>query len=281
MLVVALALGSSVACGMGDFLGGLKSRRLPVLTVVVASQAVGCAVVSTLVLLDGVPLPSLELTLWAAFAGVAELLGLLALYRGLSIGTMSVVAPISATAAVIPVTVGVVTGDHLALLQVGGLALALLGVTAAAQETAGDRLRGRKGLGAGVGLALLAVVGFGAAFVGLDEASESGVIWSVLISRLAMMLAATSVLASLRRPLAVGRADLPGLLAIGALDVAATTLFGVASTMGLVALVSVVASLYPITTVLLARLWLGERVARRQQAGVAASLLGVAAIAGG
>lgn len=280
MLVVALAIGSSVACGLGDFLGGQKSRQLPVLAVLVVSQGVGCALVSALVAVEGVSPPDLRLTLWAALSGLTELIGLFALYRGLAIGAMSVVAPISATAAVIPVTVGILTEEPLALLQAAGLALALLGVAVASQEP-GDRSHDGKRLAAGTGLAVVAVVGFGAAFVGLDEASKNGVIWAVLVSRLALTLAAASALAMLRLPLAVGRAHVPGLLAMGALDVAATTLFGIASTMGLVALVSVVASLYPITTLLLARIWLGEQMARRQQAGVAASLLGVAAMAGG
>jgi len=279
VIAVILALGAAVAWGAADFLGGLKSRAVATLVVVAFGQATGLALVAAFVAARGDDPPETRFFAYAALAGLAGAVGIGALYRGLAVGSMSIVAPITATGAVIPVAVGVGTGERPTGLQGAGLALALGGVVLAARQQGGEDLRGR--VAAGVGLALLAALGIGSFLVALDAASEGGVAWALLVQRtvcLGLVLAAATLV---RPDFSFSRADAVPMLAIGALDMAANVLFAVASTRGLVSLVSVVASLYPVTTVVLARLLLGERIGRAQQVGVASALAGVVLITAG
>ena len=136
MLAIALALGASLSWGLGDFLGGLKSRTLHVLTVLVVSQVVGMAGALTWVVASGEGFPGWSATGLAAAAGGCGCLGIGALYRGMAIGAMGIVAPISAVAAVIPFGVGIASGERPSLLQVAGILLALTGVGVASREPA-------------------------------------------------------------------------------------------------------------------------------------------------
>jgi drug/metabolite transporter (DMT)-like permease len=279
VIAVALALGAAVAWGAADFLGGVKSRAVATLVVVAIGQATGLALVAAFVAAGGDGPPETRFFAYATLAGLAGAVGIGALYRGLAVGAMSIVAPITATGAVIPVAVGVSTGDRPTGLQGAGLALALGGVVLAARQDEGEDLRGR--VAAGVGLALLAALGIGSFLVALDAASEGGVAWALLVQRtvcLGLVLAAAMFV---RPDFTFSRSDAAPMLAIGALDMAANALFAVASTRGLVSLVSVVASLYPVTTVMLARLLLGERIGHAQQLGVAGALAGVVLITAG
>jgi drug/metabolite transporter (DMT)-like permease len=277
MAALLLAFASSVAWGAGDFLGGLKSRRLPLLVVLVVAQLTGFMLIGTYVLIRAEGPPGGDLALWGPLSGLAGAVGLAAFYRGLAIGNMGVVAPISATAAVVPLAVGVAGGDRPSALQYAGIALALVGVVLASREEVGGRLGGPFARGAG--LALLSALGFGLFFVGMDRASDEDVAWAILANRAASVSVLVAAFAVLRPPLAVRRPDVPALLAIGALDIAANAMFAVASTEGLVSLVSVLGSLYPITTVGLAAVVLGERPHRVAQVGVVLALCGVALIA--
>jgi drug/metabolite transporter (DMT)-like permease len=274
-----LAFGSSVAWGAGDFLGGLKSRQLPVLNVLLASQLTGFVLIGAYVGIRGEGPPGGDLLLWAPFSGIAGALGLAAFYRGLAVGNMGVVAPISATAAIVPLAVGVASGDRPAGLQYAGIALALVGVVLASREEMGAGLTG--GTARGAGLALLSALGFGLFFVGMDRASDEDVAWAIFVNRAASVTVLLAAFAALRPRVAVRRADAPALAAVGALDISANAMFAVASTEGLVSLVSVMASLYPITTVALAAVVLGERPHRVAQVGVTLALCGVALIAAG
>jgi drug/metabolite transporter (DMT)-like permease len=279
MIAVALALGAAVAWGAADFLGGLKSRAVATIVVVAFGQATGLVLVAAFVAARGEGSPATRFIVYAVLAGMAGAVGIAALYRGLAVGSMSIVAPITATGAVIPVAVGVGTGERPTALQGAGLALALGGVVLAARQPGGETLRGR--VAAGVGLALLAALGIGSFLVALDAASEGGVAWALLVQRsvcLGLVLAAAVLL---RTDISFSRVDLAPMVAIGALDMAANALFAVASTRGLVSVVSVVASLYPVTTVVLARLLLAERISRAQQVGVVAALTGVVLITAG
>jgi drug/metabolite transporter (DMT)-like permease len=274
-----LAFASSVAWGAGDFLGGLKSRRLPLLNVLVAAQLTGLVLIAAFVAIRGEGPPGGELVFWGPFSGVAGAVGLAAFYRGLAVGNMGVVAPISATAAVVPLVVGVAGGDRPGELQYTGIALALLGVVLASREEVGGRLAG--GTARGAGLALVSALGFGLFFVGMDRASDEDVAWAILANRLTSATVLLAAFAVLRPPLAARRADIPVLALIGVLDIGANAMFAVASTEGLVSLVSVLGSLYPLTTVGLAAVVLGERPHRVAQVGVVLALCGVALIAAG
>lgn len=246
------------------------------------SQATGLAIAAALALAGGGAAPAGEHVAYAALSGVAGLMGLSAFYRGMAVGAMSVVAPISATAAVIPVIVGVASGERPSSLQAAGVALALAGVVLVSREAPGrPSERGGGALAAGAGLALLAAAGFGSFFVAMDAASDGGVFWAILVNRLTgvSLLALTAL--ALRPALAVGPPELRALLAVGALDMTANALFAVGSTEGLVSVVAVLASLYPVMVIALARLLLGERVRRVQQLGALGALAGVVLISAG
>ena len=273
MVSVALALGASLAWGASDFLAGLKSRRLAVMWVLLVSQATGLALVLSAALISGAPLPGQEAALLAAGAGLAELVGFAALYRALAIGTMSVVAPISALAALLPIIVGVAAGEAPTAMQGLGMALALAGAMLASIEF-GASGSGRRAA-AGVGLAVLAALGFGAFFVGTDLAADDGALWAVAVNRAAAVAALVGVVLALRRPSPITRDQLAGLATVGALDIAANVMFAVALTVGMAAAVSVLGSLYPVATVVLARAILREQLSISQRGGVAAALAGV------
>jgi drug/metabolite transporter (DMT)-like permease len=279
VLAVALGLAASLSWGVADFLGGLKSRTLELLTVLVVSQAVGLTLIAALVLARAEPGPDAEHIVYACLSGLAGVCGLAAFYRGLAVGAMAVVAPISGTAATIPVAVGLLSGERPDPLQAVGVALAIGGVVLASRERP-DEGEGAR-VAAGVGLALLSAVGFGSFFVAMDAASEDDLFWAIFFNRATSVSALAAVAVALRPRISVGGGDVRALLAIGALDIGANTLFAAASTEGLVSLVAVLASLYPVVTILLARVVLGERVRRAQRAGVVLALAGVAAISAG
>ena len=277
MTALALAVGAALAWGLGDFLGGLKSRTLHVLTVLAISQAAGFAAVLVWLAVSGDAFPGGAATAWAVAAGVGGCVGLGALYRGMAVGAMGIVAPVSAVSAVIPFTVGVASGERPGALQVAGIVLALAGVALASREPA-ERGGGRA---AGVGLALLAALGFGLYFVFLDRAADESVPWAVATARGSSSLLAVGAAIVVGASLRPGRIHMPVLVAVGLCDVGANVLFGLASARGLLSVVSVLASLYPIVTVGLAALLLHERIAPTQRVGVAGALAGAALITAG
>ncbi len=277
MLAIALALGASLSWGLGDFLGGMKSRTLHVLTVLVVSQVVGLVAALVWVVASGDGVPSWSATLLAMAAGASGCLGIATLYRGMAVGAMGIVAPISAVAAVIPFVVGIASGERPGTLQVTGILLALTGVAVASREPA-EQGGGRA---SGIGLALLAALGFGLYFVFADWAAEESVPYAVATARgvslLLALVAALFVGASLRP----GRPSLPALAVVGLCDVGANMLFSIATTRGYLSIVAVLAALYPVVTVALAAVVLHERVARTQRIGVAGALAGAALITAG
>jgi drug/metabolite transporter (DMT)-like permease len=200
--------------------------------------------------------------------GVAELIGFAALYRALAVGAMSVVAPVSATAALVPLIVGVAAGDAPTAVQALGIALALGGAALASAEP------GRQAA-AGIGLALVAALGFGLFFVGMDVAADGGALWATSLNRTASLGVVVAALLVLRPPCPIDRAAIAPLAAVGVLDIAANAMFAVALTLGMGAIVSVLGSLYPLATVVLARAVLGEHVSGSQRTGVAAAIAGI------
>jgi drug/metabolite transporter (DMT)-like permease len=244
------------------------------------SQGVAFALLIPFALVVTDRLPSWSAVGWAALAGSAGIVALGAFYRALAIGTMSVVAPISATAAAVPVLVGLAEGERPSTLQIAGMAIALAGVILASREPIEDGADPPNR--AAIGLALVAAVGFGTFFVGIDRASATAEVpWVIVVQRccsLTLLVIATLVV----RP-ALPR-DVPSLAvlaAVGVLDLGANGLYALATTHGLLSVVSVLGSLYPAVTVVLARFVLAERIARVQEAGVVLALAGVVAISAG
>jgi drug/metabolite transporter (DMT)-like permease len=280
VLGLVLALGSSLCWGVSDFLGGLQARRLPLLRVMLVTQAVGLVGLGALLAVRGVPAPALHRLAPAFGAGVAGLIALTSFYRGLAIGTMSIVAPISATGVAVPVLVGIAGGERPAALQIVGIIAAGVGVVLASRE-AGPGVVATPQARASLGLALVAALGFGLFFVGLRSGARADAWWAAFTARSASTL--LLCVAALGAPSARrgGIRELPPLVLIGVLDVGANLLFALASRHGLLSVVSVLASLYPLATVLLARAILGERVRRVQEVGIVAALVGVLLIAAG
>ena len=280
MLGLGLGLTSSLCWGVSDFIGGLSARRLPLLFVMVSSQAVGLAVVIGVVAIRGTGAPALVRLLPAVGGGLAGIAALTSFYRALAIGTMSVVAPIAATGVSVPVVVGIARGDHPAASQLVGIVIAVIGVVLASREH-GPGVEDRGASRASVALALLAAAGFGCYFVGVQSSARADPMWALLASRVAGV-ALLLIVAAVQGGIAVAR---PGrlwpLALMGVLDVSATGLYAVATRHGLLSVVSVAASLYPLATVLLARVVLGERVRRVQELGIAAALAGVVLMAAG
>jgi len=207
-------------------------------------------------------------------AAVSGTLGIWAYYRGMAVGAMSVVAPIAGVSAIVPVIVGLATGENPSPWQIVGIVVALVGVGLASRE----HQAGQRRLAAGVGLALLAALGFGGYFVPMHAAGKADFWWASLIFRAtAFALIALAALAS-RRSVRVSRRDAAYVSAVGLGDTLGNVLYAASASYGLVSVTSVLASLYPVVTVVLARVVLGERVDRVQDAGIVAVLAGVVLI---
>jgi drug/metabolite transporter (DMT)-like permease len=214
--------------------------------------------------------------LWIAaglVAGLAGLVGLSAAYRGMAIGVVSVVSTIAATGPVVPLLVGLVLGERPSALQFAGMVLALTGIGLLAFDRRAPE-SGRR-LVSGVGLALLAALAFGVFLVAIRYASRPDPLWGVLATRTGSVGALMVLGLVFRSRLRVPLPDLPALFAVGVLDVAADVFFAFATTIGLLSVVSILSSLYPVATVMLARIVLNERMARLQQTGIVVALAGV------
>jgi drug/metabolite transporter (DMT)-like permease len=273
-----LALSGAVLWGVGDFLGGVASRRLAVLAVLAISQAVGLVGVACWVWIASDPFPGLVEILPAAAAGAAGLIGLGALYRGLAIGAMGIVAPISAASPLVPLAVDAARGLTPAALQWLGIVLVLAGIVVLSREPSGV---GTTRIAAGAGLAVVAALGFGGFLVGLDAGSDESAPWAVVAARsaaVAIALAAAALTStSLRPPIRF----VPILVAVGIFDTGANVCVAFATTKGAAGIVAVLSALYPIVTVVLARLVLGERLSVTRRAGGLVALAGAALVAAG
>jgi drug/metabolite transporter (DMT)-like permease len=282
MLAAVLALASSLSWGLSDFLGGFQSRRHPLLAVMVLSQGFAFVLLVVAVAAGAATEHDTEATLWAAGSGAIGVIALTSFYRALAIGTMSIVAPLSATGAAVPVLVGLASGERPAAIQLAGIVLALVGVMLAGREAGEPDAEARRTARTSVALALLAALGFGTFFVGIDQAEQSAdVAWVLLAARgpETLILVIAFVLSRTRVPREP--ATLAALAAVGFFDLLANMFFVLATGRGLLSVVGVLGALYPAVTVLLARGVLGERLTRTQDVGVLVTLAGVLAMAAG
>ncbi len=282
MVAALLALTSSLSWGLSDFLGGVQSRRHALLAVLVLSQGVALALLVAAVAAGAPTGHDTTATLLAVGCGLFGMLALAAFYHALTIGTMSIVAPISATGTAIPVLVGLLSGEEPSAIQLAGIALAGGGVVLAAREAPSADAARRRDNRRAVALALFAAVGFGTFFAGIDRAEETAdVAWVLLAARIADVTALLIAYAVFRPPLPRDLASLGPIAAVGALDLLANLLFVLAAARGLLSVVGVLGSLYPVVTVILARIVLEERLSRSQTRGVLITLAGVVALAAG
>jgi drug/metabolite transporter (DMT)-like permease len=276
MPAVGLALGSSLLYGVSDFLGGLKSRSLPLLSVLLVSQGSALVLLAAIVIAAGEGPPGARHVLFGIIAGFCEAVAIAAFYRGLAVGVMSIVSPIAATAPMVPVGAALVLGELPAPHQGAGIVLVVVGIAAMSFEPSG-RSGSRSGAPS-VLFGLMTALGFGGFLVAMDAASEGGVPWALLMARLTAVAAFAAAFLARRAPLAVRRSEVPVLVLIGVLIIGADSMYATASTKGLLSVVAVLSSLYPVVTIALARFYLHERLRRLQQVGVAVTLLGAVAI---
>jgi drug/metabolite transporter (DMT)-like permease len=202
---------------------------------------------------------------------------------------MSIVAPITASSAVVPMLVGLGRGERPSPLQIGGIVLAALGVLLAASERQAGEEEVVSASGPGsasqrrrsIMLALVAALGIGLMLVGYDWSAEHDALWAMLGGRIASASFFAVFFFAVRPTLRAPRAVIPLIIGVGRLDTGANGFFAFATTYGLLSLVAIIGSLYPVVTVVLAYTLLHERIARHQQIGVVAALAGVALISGG
>jgi drug/metabolite transporter (DMT)-like permease len=277
-LPILLGLGSGLCWGAADFLGGLQSRRIPALMAALWSQIAGALALALVVLLSG-QTTTPEAVAWGAAAGVFGGLGLLCFYRGLAIGPMSVVAPVAACGAGVPVVVAFALGDVPGVIAMVGIAAALAGIVLVSLPSRGETADPR----AALTVALGAAVSFGLFFVFLDRGASAGgpPLWVVAGARVGSLALLGLVVLVGRQPVTWPGRRIGALALVGLVDTTANVLFTYAAASGNLGVVSVLGSLYPVATVLLARIVLAERLNRPQAAGVAVALTGVALMAAG
>ena len=272
-MAVLLALLSSVLWGSADFLGGLLSRRRAAYAVVGASQAAGLVVATiAAVVTDGFGSP-LGWLVPSVLAAVAGALGLVCFYAALASGTMGVVSPIAALGAVVPVVGGLLAGEQPSALASAGIAVALVGAVAAS----GPELQGSAGVRP-VLLAVVAGLGFGLAMLFIARGAETDAVmtmWGMRLTSVSGFVVAAVITRNLG---GLQPTDVGPLVVVGVGDVSANLLYGFATQLGYVSVTSVLASLYPVATVLLARVVLHERLLRIQYVGVLTALAGVALV---
>jgi len=272
-----LALASSVFWGTSDFFAGLRSRTIAPPAVVAVTQGFALLALSVILLVRNTGF-SASFTgngpLWAIAAGAAGAAGLICFYTALASGTMGVVAPISSLGALVPVFLGLLTGEHPSVTAWVGMAVAVTGAALASGPELTGVVPPRP-----VMLAAVAAACFGAALYCLDRGARYAVLetlWGMRVTSVVLFLIAGLAVRSVGGTRA---RDLPALAVIGLGDVTANGLFAVASSRGMVSVASVLGSLYPVATLFWARLLLGERLRHIQSIGVALTLVGVVAIA--
>ncbi|CAB4938524.1 unannotated protein [freshwater metagenome] len=282
MTAILLALMASGLWGTSDFIGGLRTRTSSVFGVLLVIESVSIAVTGIVVIVSGDPFPDWGTVALAAGTGLCGAFGLLFFYQALAIGTMSIVAPISACGVVIPVLVGLISGDPLTALVAAGIVLALAGVVLASLEATvtEERQEHTRRSRLSIVLALASALGFGGYFVFSDSAADVSIPWLIFLMRL-VVLPPLLAFVLLRRPALPARGDRPLLLVAAGCDAGATALYAIAQTHGVLSVVSMVGALYPVMTVTLARVVLAERLRRVQAAGITLAFIGIALLAAG
>jgi len=281
-----LAIGSAILYGSADFLGGLASRRASTIAVVLVSQFAGMVLLGVMLMLP--ILPPAEFTardlLWGGVAGLAGGSGVALLYRALAIGRMALVAPTTAVCAVvIPVAAAMLLGEQPPARALIGIALAIVAIVLIGQqqEPAKDaRAAATRGLPPGLGLALLSGVAIGLFFLALARTSSTAGLSPLMAARVASVGLFAVFAVATRRSLVIRGRTLAIVIAGGATDMLANALYLVATRYGPLSGVVTLASLYPASTVVLARVILGERLTGWQGAGIACAMVAVILIVG-
>ena len=281
-MAYVLALLSAAAYGAADFLGGMATRRATAVSAVIVSQAAGL-----ILLLLVLPfLPETVVTTadiaWGAVAGLAGGSGVAILYRALAIGPMSIVAPLTAVfAAALPVFAGLALGERLSSTTTLGIALAAIAIVLIGQEQSSATRGVTHSVSArGITLAIVAGLLVGVFFVSLERTSAASGLWPLVPARLVAISLFTATALAGRRPVLVPRSVAAVAIGAGAVDMLANALYLIAVQQGPLSVVATLASLYPASTVILARFILGERMTHAQTAGVVCALVAVVLMVG-
>jgi len=274
-----LATLAAVFYGAADFTGGMVAKRVATVPVVLLSQATGLVMVALILPFLGTAAPRAADLWWGAAGGLAGGVGVALLYYGLAIGTMSVVAPTTAVLAVaIPVLTSIALGERPGWLAIAGILLGIGAIALVSRPTANPQSTARR---SGLGVALVAGVAIGLFLLALAQTRPASGLWPLLTARLTSVGLFAVIAAvgrrSVRMPLKLAAIAVGG----GALDMLANTLYLLAAQIGPLSPVVTLSSLYPASTVLLARAVLGERLNTWQTAGVAAALVAVLLIVRG
>ena len=262
--------------GTADFFGGLTSRRLPALAVYGWSQLFGLFALVMAVIITGSWQSSMGYLPWSIAGSLAGIVGMYSFYRALAIGPMGIVSPLVALSVVIPVGFGLLRGELPTSIQILGILIAVVGVLLAS----GPELGG-SGSMRPLAYSAVALICFGIMFVTISEGSKVNALMTMTGMRATSMVLFAAIIIVARNVGGVTARDLPVLAAIGLLDAAANVTFGVASTMGLLSTTSVLGSLYPVVTALLAAIVLHERLKLVQYVGVGAAMVGVVLLSAG
>jgi drug/metabolite transporter (DMT)-like permease len=282
LVVVVFGLVAAASWGTADFSGGLASRRAAAIAVVIASQLLGIVVAAAAATIRGEALPGIADVLWAGAAGSAGGVALVAFYRGLAVGRVSTVAPIAGVlAAAVPVAVGAVLEGVPGVQRAAGIGLALVAVVLVSAATSEDALPGGPDAGRrSVVYGTLGGIGFGLFYVFIDRVAAGLIFWPLVASRAASLTTVSLVAVATRTSFTGLRAAAPLIVVAGVLDVGGNAGFLLAAQAGRLDVASVLASLYPVMTVLLAIVVLRERVGPRHALGMAAALGAVVLIGG-
>jgi drug/metabolite transporter (DMT)-like permease len=278
-LSYALAVLSSITYGAADFLGGLATKRSTMFSVVVFSQLSGLILV--LISLPFLPAssPTTIDFAWGAASGLTGGIGVALLYRGLAIGVMSVVAPVTAVCAVIvPLVVGITLGERPTGLAIAGVLLAVAAIVLVSQT--GHTEEGRRAT-TGLPIAVASGIAIGIFLVFLKRTGPSAGLWPVIAARVVSVAFFTTAGLVLREKLMPRRESMPIVIGGGALDILANILYLLAVRRGLLSIVATLTSLYPASTIILARIVLRERLRLLQQAGVACAAVAIVLIVSG
>jgi drug/metabolite transporter (DMT)-like permease len=272
-LAAIFALSAAAAWGSGDFASGLGARRVGPLYAVLISYTVGLLALVVLALARVEKNPPPSDLIWGALAGLSGMVGFGFLLRGFAVGRMGIVAPVSAVlATAIPVVVAAFTEGLPRELQLVGFGLALVSIWMLSRPERDG------GPPTGLGMALLAGLGFGGYFVGIAQVGPSTVFWPLAAARLAPCVVIVAFVLIARRRLIPPHAPLRLLTLAGMLDAGGNVFFLLAVQNGRLDVAAVLGSLYPAVTAILARLITREHMARLQMIGVAVAVLAIVLI---
>jgi drug/metabolite transporter (DMT)-like permease len=279
MNTILLSLLACCAWGTSEFLGGMKNRSVPLLVILIGMELSGMLLLVIVLLFFAGDVPDLKYILYAMTAGTFGIIGVASIFHGMSIGTIGVVSTIGATSAIIPVLYDLLTGNRLSFCQGAGIVLAIGGVMLLTEGKIS--LNKKKYFTASIGFAIAGAFFFGLYFISIDLASNQDPYWAAFFSRVVTITILGIGIAMKRPTYHFTKSDVSTIVVIGLFDACGVVAFNMATTFGLVGIVSVIASLYPMMTIMLARIFLKENMNTFQKIGALGAMAGVALISGG